>query len=214
MRAHLFSLSKKRRIDILTINGNRVSLDLFNQDRMKKIISQFFKVCLVSALFLAGASRVVSAAPQMAVPSLAPGFAAVSLNGKSVGSAQLAGKAYIVNFFASWCPPCRSEVPDMVSLQTQYGRKGFTFIGVALNETEPNVRAFILKNKISYPVVMADDQLVSAFNRYVDGGLSAIPTSFVVNSSGRITQVITGARSRVVFEKIIVEALRKTETPK
>ncbi len=102
----------------------------------------------------------------------------------------------------------------MVSLQTQYGRKGFTFIGVALNETEPNVRAFILKNKISYPVVMADDQLVSAFNRYVDGGISAIPTSFVVNSSGRITQVITGARSRVVFEKIIVEALRKTETPK
>ncbi len=176
---------------------------------MKKIISQSVKVCMVSALFLVGAFRVVLAVPQMAVPSLAPGFAAVSLNGKSVGSAQLTGKAYIVNFFASWCPPCRSEVPDMVSLQAQYGRKGFTFIGVALNETEPNVRAFILKNKISYPVVMADDQLVSAFNRYVDGGISAIPTSFVVNSSGRITQVITGARSKVVFEKIIVEALRK-----
>ena len=100
----------------------------------------------------------------------------------------------------------------MVSLQQQYGRKGFTFIGVAVNETEPAMRAFILKNKISYPVVMADDKIVSAFSRYVSGGLNAIPTSFVINSSGRMTQVITGGRSRVVFEKIIVDALKKPGT--
>ncbi len=181
---------------------------------MKKLISQSIKVCLVSALFLAGAAGIVSAVQQSVAYPLAPGFAAVSLNGKPVGSAQLSGKVYIVNFFASWCPPCRSEIPDMVNLQNQYGRKGFTFIGVAVNETEPKIRAFISKNKISYPVVMADEQLVSAFNRYVEGGIHAIPTSFVVNSSGRITQVITGARSKAVFDKIISDALRKTETPK
>ena len=97
----------------------------------------------------------------------------------------------------------------MVALQTKYGSKGFTFIGVAVNETEPAIRAFITNNKISYPVVMVDDKLMGAFSRYVAGGISAIPTSFVVNSSGRISSVITGARSKEVFEKIIVDALRK-----
>ncbi len=188
---------------------------------MKKIISQTLKVCLLSALFLAGTAGLGNAVPKPKSPSqpkpqpqqvsypLAPVFSAVALNGKVVGSAQLAGKAYIVNFFASWCPPCRAEIPDMVILQNQYGRKGFTFIGVAVNETDPKIRAFITKNNISYPVVMADDQLVSAFNRYVEGGIHAIPTSFVVNSSGRMTQVITGARPKAVFETMIIDALKK-----
>jgi len=61
---------------------------------------------------------------------------------------------------------------------------------------------------------MANEQIVNAFSRYVDGGIRAIPTSFVVNSSGRITQVITGARSQEVFEKMIVDALRKQKTKK
>ncbi len=182
---------------------------------MKKLISQSIKVCVVSALFLAGVAGIVSAVQQPVAYPLAPGFSAVSLNGTAVGTTQLSGKVYIVNFFASWCPPCRAEIPDMVALQNQYGRKGFTFIGIAVNETEPKIRAFISKNKITYPVVMADEQLVSAFNRYVEGGIHAIPTSFVVNSSGRITQVITGSRSKAVFDHIIADALRKTEkTPK
>jgi predicted DsbA family dithiol-disulfide isomerase len=61
---------------------------------------------------------------------------------------------------------------------------------------------------------MANEQIVNAFSRYVDGGIRAIPTSFVVNSSGRITQVITGARSKEVFEKIILDTFRKHKTPK
>ncbi len=180
---------------------------------MKKMIGHSVKAWMLSALFFCGvAGRLFEASPVEALP-LAPGFAARSLDGKAVASTQFAGKVYIVNFFASWCPPCRAEIPDMVSLQQQYGRKDFTFIGVAVNETEPSIRDFIVKNKIGYPVVMADDKIVSAFSRYVAGGLNAIPTSFVVNSSGRITQVITGGRSRAVFEKIIVDALKKPGTP-
>jgi thiol-disulfide isomerase/thioredoxin len=172
------------------------------------------KVWMVCFLSLIGVTGMLFAAsPAVALP-LAPKFEAVSLDGKSVASSQLVGKVYIVNFFASWCPPCRSEIPDMVSLQTKYGRKGFTFIGVAVNETAPGIRAFITSNKVNYPVVMVDDTLMGAFSRYVAGGISAIPTSFVVNTSGRISMVITGARSKEVFEKIIVDALRKPVTPK
>ncbi len=191
-----------------------LSFDFLKRGGMKKLVGQAVKVCVCSALFLAGAAGMVSAVQQPVVSPLAPAFAAVSLSGKAVGSAQLSGKVYIVNFFASWCPPCRAEIPDMVALQNQYGRKGFTFIGVAVNETEPKIRDFISKNKISYPVVMADAQLVSAFSRYVEGGIHAIPTSFVVNSSGRITRVITGSRSKSVLDQIITDALKKNETPK
>ncbi|MEI7694342.1 MAG: TlpA disulfide reductase family protein [Chlorobium sp.] len=159
------------------------------------------------------AGSVYAAQPDVEAP-LAPGFTAFSLQHKPVSSTQLAGKAYIVNFFASWCPPCRAEIPDMVALQTKYGRKGFTFLGVAVNETEPAMRAFMTKNRINYPVVMVDDKLMGAFNPLVEGGVRAIPTSFVVNSSGKVTQVITGSRSKDVLEKIILEALKRPVAPK
>ncbi len=97
----------------------------------------------------------------------------------------------------------------MVALQNKYAKKGFTFIGVAVNENEQTIRTFIKNNGIGYPVVMADPQIVGAFSRYVEGGLRSIPTSFVVSPSGKITQVITGSRSKDAFEKLIVEALRK-----
>ena len=176
---------------------------------MNKKVYPPVKVWMVCLLFLFGFAGTLFAPSAAVALPLAPRFAAVSLDGKSVASSQLAGKVYIINFFASWCPPCRSEIPDMVALQAKYGSKGFTFIGVAVNETEPAIRSFISSNKITYPVVMADDQMTNAFGRYVSGGISAIPTSFVVNSSGRISMVITGARSKEVFEKIIVDALRK-----
>jgi thiol-disulfide isomerase/thioredoxin len=191
-----------------------VFFDFFNRNSMKKLISHSLKVWMVSALFLCSVAGTLVAAPQAVALPLAPRFSAVSLDGKSIASSQFAGKAYIVNFFASWCPPCRSEIPDMVTLQSKYGRQGFTFIGVAVNETEPTIRAFMAKNGINYPVAMADEQLTNVFSRYVAGGIRAIPTSFVINSSGQITQVITGARSKEVFEKIIIDALRKPATQK
>lgn len=172
---------------------------------MVKMFRYSVKVWMFSFIMLASSAGSLFAVP----PPPAPVFSAVSMDGKSVGSSGLAGKAYIVNFFASWCPPCRAEIPDMVSLQNQYRSKGFTFIGVAVNETVPSISAFIKNNRISYPVVMADEQLVNSFGRYAEGGIRVIPTSFVVNSSGRITQVITGPRSRDAFEKIILDALRK-----
>ena len=176
--------------------------------RMKQHFTRFFKAGLISSFLFIGSASVALALPP------APRFTAVTLDGKPVATDKLAGKAYIVNFFASWCPPCRGEIPDMVALQSKYAAKGFTFIGIAVNETEPSMRAFIKKSNINYPVVLVDDTLVGAFNPLVEGGVRAIPTSFVVNSSGKVTQVITGARSKEVFEKIILEALRKPVAPK
>ncbi|MEI7787976.1 MAG: TlpA disulfide reductase family protein [Chlorobiaceae bacterium] len=182
--------------------------------KMMKMMRNALRIVVVGCFLWAGSPGKLSAVPSAETPPPVPAFSVVSLDGKTVGSANLTGTTYIVNFFASWCPPCRSEIPDMVVLQNQYGRKGFTFIGVAVNETEPTIREFIKKNKINYPVVMANEQIVNAFSRYVDGGIRAIPTSFVVNSSGKISQVITGARSKEVFEKIILDAQKKRKISK
>ncbi len=183
-------------------------------NEMMKMVKYAVRVVMVSFVLLGWLAGPLFAVPSAEAPPPVPAFSVVSLDGKPVGSTNLTGTTYIVNFFASWCPPCRSEIPDMVTLQYQYRHKGFTFIGVAVNETEPTIREFIKKNKITYPVVMANEQIVNAFSRYVDGGIRAIPTSFVVNSSGKITQVITGARSKDVFEKIILDAQKKRKTSK
>ncbi len=176
-----------------------------------KLISHSVKVWMLGSLLFTAGSGLLYASPQdLATPLLAPAFSSVALNGKSVNSAQLAGKAYIVNFFASWCPPCRAEVPDMVALQSKYGSKGFTFIGVGFNDKEASIRDFTARNAINYPVFMANEKLASSFAVLLNGGkFEGIPTSFVVNSSGKVTQIILGGRSKEVFESIILELLKK-----
>jgi len=177
---------------------------LVNMHRMKKLITHILRAVALSSFIFIASVGVLGAMPS------SPSFTSVSLDGRPVASSQLIGKkAYIVNFFASWCPPCRAEIPDMVALQSKYESKGFTFIGVAVNETVPSMKRFIVTNKINYPVVMVDDKLIGSFNPLVEGGVRAIPTSFVVNSSGQVTKVITGARSKEVLDQIIFELLRK-----
>jgi thiol-disulfide isomerase/thioredoxin len=170
-----------------------------------KTLKELFGRAIVGLMILTGSAAPLSAAPSQTVS--APSFTAVTVEGSRLSSSSLSGKAYIVNFFASWCPPCRSEIPDMVSLQKQYEKQGFTFVGVAVNETEPTIRSFMKKNGITYPVIMVNQSLVSAYGRHVEGGLSAIPTSFVIDASGNLTGVIIGPRSYLSFDQIIKNAL-------
>lgn len=160
----------------------------------------------ILSLILVTASLTLTV-PASAVPVKAPAFTAVTVDGKPFTTASLKGKAYIVNFFATWCPPCRSEIPDMVAVQKVWAAKGFTFIGIAVNETEPAVKGFMKSNGINYPVIMATPALVQSFNRYVEGGISGIPTTFVVDISGNLTGVIVGPRSKETFEQIISTSL-------
>ncbi len=137
----------------------------------------------------------------------APAFAAEALDGTTVSSASLEGKAYIVNFFASWCPPCRAEIPDMVELQKEFEGEGFTFIGIAVNEQEDRMRSFMMETGINYPVAMMTREIVAAYEPYTQGGLRTIPTSFVVASDGTISSVLLGMQSRAAFEEEIRKAL-------
>ncbi|MCF8216859.1 MAG: TlpA family protein disulfide reductase [Chlorobium sp.] len=141
--------------------------------------------------------------------SLAPEFSAKSVQGGSISSRTLAGKGYIVNFFGSWCPYCRKEIPDMVALQQKYEKQGFTFVGMAFQDNEQTMPDFIWQNNINYPIVMADEAIRNSFSRQVSGGVRSVPTLFAINRDGRLIEVITGARTKEAFETIILKTLKK-----
>lgn len=141
----------------------------------------------------------------------APVFSGTTLGGATVSSQALAGKAYIVNFFASWCPPCRAEVPDMVELQKEYEQKGFTFIGVTVDEDLAKARAFVSDYEINFPVVVANQQILDAYSRHVQGGLRSIPTSFVIGADGSLSSVLVGAQSKMAFDDLIRKAIGSGE---
>lgn len=120
-------------------------------------------------------------------PSPAPPFLLNDLSGRTVSTAQFRGKVTIVNFWATWCPPCREEIPGLIALQNKY-KDRLRIIGVSVDEDQSPayVKAFADKVGINYPVVMG----VEIAKEY--GGVMALPTSFVLNTDGRVVQKHVG----------------------
>jgi Peroxiredoxin len=114
--------------------------------------------------------------------------------GKFVLSEQR-GKLVLVNFWGTWCGPCQMEIPDFIALQEKYASRGFTIVGVALDDdpSVPNeedlarVNAFAKKFGINYPLVLSSRELQNAY-----GGVSAVPTSFLISKDGKILNAWVG----------------------
>ena len=132
----------------------------------------------------------------------APDFTLTDINGKQVSLSGFSGKVVILDFFASWCPPCRQEVPDFIALQKAYGDKGFAMIGVALVSAQ-EAKDFAEKSGINYPVLV-DDEKVSALY----GPIRSIPTTFVIDREGKVVKMYIGFRPKDAFEADIKEALK------
>ena len=120
-------------------------------------------------------------------PATAPAFTLRDLDGRELSSASLRGKVVIVNFWATWCPPCRAEIPDLVALQEKY-RDHLQVIGISEDETPvAGVRAFASEHKINYPIVMTTPEIAKMFP-----AVSALPTSFILDRESRIVQKHVG----------------------
>ena len=116
-------------------------------------------------------------------PDAAPAFQLNDLNGKAVSLAEARGKIVLLNFWATWCGPCRAEIPDLVDLQKRYADK-FEIIALVTDEDDPDeVRRFVLQSGINYRVAMSSDEVRRDY-----GGIAALPTSFVIDPQGRIVQ--------------------------
>ena len=105
-----------------------------------------------------------------------------------VSLADYRGQVVLVNFWATWCPPCREEVPEFVKVQQELNPKGFTILGLSVDEDAKPVGDFMTQNRINYPVAMDNG---SASNAY--GGITSIPTSFLVDRQGNIVKTFQGA---------------------
>src|SRR5690242_2478146 len=113
-------------------------------------------------------------------PAIAPRWELQNVDGHTVRSADFKGKVVILDFWATWCPPCRAEIPGLIELQKQYGKQGLAVIGVSVDQDGASaVKAFAQKFGMNYPVLLADPKVVQAY-----GGIEAIPTTFVIDRAG------------------------------
>jgi thiol-disulfide isomerase/thioredoxin len=148
------------------------------------------------------ASAAVSAAPNASnLPKLgeAPVWTLRRLDGTELKSADLRGKVVVIDFWATWCPPCREEIPGYIAMQQELAAKGLVIVGVSLDQGGPKiVRDFAQKMGINYDLVMGDDALVEAF-----GGIEAIPTTFLIDRDGQVRHRKMGSMDRSDYEPLV-----------
>ena len=120
-------------------------------------------------------------------PEMAPPLEAVDLAGKTVDKSGWPGKVVLVNFWATWCPPCREEIPELLQLKKEFQGR-LEIVGISEDEDPPEaVLKFARQKGMNYPIVMATDQLIEAY-----GGVPALPTSFLIDTQGRVVQKHSG----------------------
>lgn len=132
----------------------------------------------------------------VANPEPAPPFILRDLDGKMVSTEDWKGKVVILNFWATWCPPCRQEIPEFVRLQAAYKDK-LQIVGASEDDDPPEkVREFAQQHGMNYPIVMATKELADNY-----GGVPALPTSFIIDQQGRVVEKHTGLYEYDVYER-------------
>ncbi len=142
------------------------------------------------------APPVTDEAPPAPDSKTAPSFTLQDLNSKQVSLSDFKGKVVILDFWATWCPPCVKEIPHFVELYEQYKDQEFTIVGISLDRQGVSVvKPFVQKYQVNYPILMTDSQVDKAY-----GGIASIPTTFIIDSAGNIRHKYIGYRDKAVFE--------------
>ncbi len=151
-------------------------------------------------------------------PTVSPDFTLKDLEDHDVSLSQFKGKVVLVNFWATWCGPCRIEIPWLVELQNKYAARGFTVLGVAMDEEGKSaVAPFVQKERfkvggtsqsMNYPIVLGNDATADKF-----GGLVGFPTSVLISKEGRVVKRVDGLVSYDEIDKTIQSQLEANESP-
>jgi peroxiredoxin len=133
------------------------------------------------------------------VGSDAPAFTLADLNGKAVSSDAFKGKVVILDFWATWCPPCKEEIPHLVRLQSKYRGQGLEIVGLALDAGgAKDVRPFAEEHDVNYTMLIGSEDITKAY-----GNITMIPTTFVIDRNGKIVHRFVGYTAPEVFEQTI-----------
>lgn len=130
---------------------------------------------------------------------LAPAFAVATLDGATLASADLRGKVVLVNFWATWCLPCRAEMPLLEAMWKRHASEGFVLVGFSTDRGGVNaVRRFVEARRLTYPMAIVGQDVEAAF-----GGVRGIPTSFLLDQQGRIRHRVIGPLAPASLEPAV-----------
>ncbi len=130
-------------------------------------------------------------------------FALVTFDGKTIKLSDYKNKIVILDFWATWCPPCRKGIPDLIAIQNEF-KKDVVVIGISLDtDTKKDVPAFIKNYGINYPIVQFNEKVINDY-----GGIEAIPTSFVIDKKGMIVDMHVGLVSKSTYTDLIKKLLK------
>jgi thiol-disulfide isomerase/thioredoxin len=135
----------------------------------------------------------------------APQFALKDLNGRIVRLSDYQGKVVLINFWATWCPPCRAEMPDLVRLQREYRKEGLQIIGITYPpERRARARRFARGLKVNYPIILGTREIKARFSSD-----ETLPLTIVINRDGKVSEIISGILLREEFDEKIKPLLMK-----
>ena len=171
---------------------------------MKPLRAPGFAMSLAGACLLAAFSLLPLAAASMAQlpvirfvrdPDPAPSFKLKDLHGKDLDLKASKGKVILLNFWATWCGPCREEIPSLIALQDRY-KEQLQIIGLVVDDDDPKeIQKVVDSEGINYPIALADDK-----TRFEYGGIAALPTVFIINTDGRVVQKHVGLLNPGLYE--------------
>jgi cytochrome c biogenesis protein CcmG/thiol:disulfide interchange protein DsbE len=158
-------------------------------------------------------SHAAKAANGVDIAEMAPDFTLKDLKGNDVSLGQYRGKVVLINFWATWCDPCRVEIPWLIEMQDKYGPRGFVVLGIAMDEDgRKAVEPYVQKERftvngdsgraMNYPILLGNDTVADKF-----GGLIGFPTSVLISKDGRQVKRITGLISYDEIAKAIESLL-------
>ncbi|MGA2204439.1 MAG: TlpA disulfide reductase family protein [Terriglobales bacterium] len=168
----------------------------------------FFIAAIVAAMLFAGVrmarkNRANGPTNGQLMGNLAPDFELQGLDGKSMKLSDFRGKAVLLNFWATYCEPCKIEIPWFVELQKEYGPQGFQIVGVAMDDASTeDIAKFAKEMGVNYPILLGKESVGQSY-----GGVSVLPISFFLDRDGKLIAREFGLQSRSVFVDHIKKAL-------
>ena len=162
-------------------------------------LNDLARIPFVAILIVCSLSRVFGQQPTT------PQFTLKDINGRTVQLRDYRGKVVLVNFWATWCPPCRAEMPDLVRLQREHAGEGLRIIGITYPpETKTRVRRFARSLKVNYPIILGTRQIKTRFSSD-----ETLPLTVVIDRDGKVKEIISGILLSEEFDEKIKPLLMK-----
>jgi thiol-disulfide isomerase/thioredoxin len=174
--------------------------------RGKVLVGAVLALALVVSLYFVNRFWIAPALKIQAKTSkehpLAPDFSLTDISGKKLSLSDYRGKVLMLDFWATWCGPCRIEIPGFIELQKRYGSQGFAVVGISMDDGQEPVVDFYRQFNMNYPVALGNARLEELY-----GGIIGLPTTFLIGRDGRIYAKHEGATEIAVFEEEIKQLL-------